>query len=576
VKLKNLFKLSLALMLSLGFAACSGDDDDNNSAVDSTFKVATESIKALKTGGEYSITVQSSVQPTFTPDASWVTVSEIQNSGSQKQVWTALLNVASNTTNEDRTAKIAIAANGSTGTVLLTQTAADGLLLSSSQIPTEVPQAGGTYSIVISANNSVSIKSNNNWISVSDVNTRAGMTEHNYNVTVEKNLGDKRSGSFTVSAGEKTLEVSVTQEELVITMTKTAVEIAKEIYAGWNIGNTLEAYNGSTPSETAWGNPKITEKLIQSIKAAGFNAVRLPCAWDGYIEDRSTYKIKSSWLDRVDEVVGWCVKNDMYVIVNIHWDNGWMENNCTADKKDENIKELNALWTQIATKLGGYGEFLLFAGANEPNASDATKMAVLKEYEQTFVDAVRATGGNNASRVLIVQGPDTNIDETVNLFGSMPTDIVKDRLMAEIHYYDPWQFCGMSQDESWGTMAFFWGDNMISNSSRNATWGDVTYMRGQFQKMKTMFVDNGIPVILGEYGAITDQSSHITDEAELKAHKQSRYDFNKICTREAKNYGLVPFMWDTGEGMDRTSGEIKSDVIIPAIMEGAKAGTYPY
>jgi hypothetical protein len=178
--------------------------------------------------------------------------------------------------------------------------------------------------------------------------------------------------------------------------------------------------------------------------------------------------------------------------------------------------------------------------------------------------------------VLIVQGPDTNIDETVNLFGSMPTDIVKDRLMAEIHYYDPWQFCGMSQDESWGTMAFFWGDNMISNSSRNATWGDVTYMKGQFQKMKTMFVDNGIPVILGEYGAITDQSSHITDEAELKAHKQSRYDFNMICTREAKNYGLVPFMWDTGEGMNRTSGEIKSDVIIPAIMEGAKAGKYPY
>jgi aryl-phospho-beta-D-glucosidase BglC (GH1 family) len=484
--------------------------------------------------------------------------------------------VDENQTNKDRTAHINIVAKASTATVTLTQTAADGLLISSSEIPTEVPQAGGSYSIVIMANNTVNITSNNNWISVSSATTRAAMTEHNYTVTVEKNIGDKRSGSFTVKAGEKSLDVTVSQEGLVITMTKTATEIAKEIYAGWNIGNTLEAYNGSTPSETAWGNPKITEKLIQSIKAAGFNAVRLPCAWDGYIEDRSTYKIKSSWLDRVDEIVGWCVKNDMYVIVNIHWDNGWMENNCTADKKDENIKELKALWTQIANKLGGYGEYLLFAGANEPNASDATKMAVLKEYEQTFVDAVRATGGNNASRVLIVQGPDTNIDETVNLFGSMPTDIVKDRLMAEIHYYDPWQFCGMSQDESWGTMAFFWGDNMISNSSRNATWGDVTYMKGQFQKMKTMFVDNGIPVILGEYGAITDQSSHLTNEAELKAHKQSRYDFNMICTREAKNYGLVPFMWDTGEGMNRTSGEIKSDVIIPAIMEGAKAGNYPY
>jgi aryl-phospho-beta-D-glucosidase BglC (GH1 family) len=311
--------------------------------------------------------------------------------------------------------------------------------------------------------------------------------------------------------------------------------------------------------------------------------VRLPCAWDGYIEDRSTYKIKSSWLDRVDEVVGWCVKNDLYVIVNIHWDNGWMENNCTTDKKEANIKELKALWTQIATKLGGYGENLLFAGANEPNVKDdnasimATKMAVLKEYEQTFVDAVRATGGHNALRVLIVQGPDTNIDETVSVFGSMPTDIASNRLMAEVHYYDPWQFCGMEKDESWGKYAYFWGDNLVSGSDRNATWGDVAYMKAQFQKMKTMFVDKGIPVILGEYGAITDWSSSLSsDEALLKAHRQSRYDFNKICTREAKNYGLVPFMWDTGEGMNRTSGEVKSDVIIPAIMEGAKAGKYPY
>lgn len=564
-------------MLSLSFAACSSDneEDDNNTTV-ADFKVTTESINAIKSSGEYSIVVQSSVEPKFTSDASWVKVTDVQNSGSKKNIWTAILGVDENQTNEDRTAHINIVAKASTATVTLTQTAADGLLISSSQIPTEVPQAGGSYSIIIMANNTVNITSNNNWISVSSAKTRAAMTEHNYTVTVEKNIGDKRSGSFTVKAGEKSLDVTVSQEGLVITMTKTATEIAKDIYAGWNIGNTLEAYNGSTPSETAWGNPKITEKLIQSIKAAGFNAVRLPCAWDGYIEDRSTYKIKSSWLDRVDEIVGWCVKNDMYVIVNIHWDNGWMENNCTADKKDENIKELKALWTQIATKLGGYGEYLLFAGANEPNASDAAKMAVLKEYEQTFVDAVRATGGNNASRVLIVQGPDTNIDETVNLFGSMPTDIVKDRLMAEVHYYDPWNFCGMTQDESWGKVAYFWGDNMISGSDRNSQWGDITYMRGQFQKMKTMFVDKGIPVILGEYGAITDQSSHLTDEAELKAHKQSRYDYNMAVTREAKNYGLVPFTWDTGEGMNRTTGEIKSEFIIPAVMEGAKAGKYPY
>jgi aryl-phospho-beta-D-glucosidase BglC (GH1 family) len=359
-------------------------------------------------------------------------------------------------------------------------------------------------------------------------------------------------------------------------MDKTAVQIAKAIYAGWNIGNTLEAYNGSTPSETAWGNPKITEDLIKSIKAAGFNAVRLPTAWDGYIEDRSTYKISDSWLNRVDQIVNWCVSNDLYVIVNIHWDGGWLENNCTADKKDANIAEQKALWTQIANKLGGYDEHLLFAGCNEPNASDATKMSVLREYEQTFVDAVRATGGRNYNRVLIVQGPDTNIDETESLFGSMPTDVVEDRLMVEVHYYDPWQFCGMTQDESWGTMAYFWGSYKVGDSKRDASWGDLAYMQKQFKKMKDMFTSKGIPVILGEYGAITSHDNDITDPDLLTAHHNSRYEFNKLVTREAKNYGLVPFMWDTGEGMSRTTGAITKDYIIPAIMEGAAEGSYPY
>jgi aryl-phospho-beta-D-glucosidase BglC (GH1 family) len=360
-------------------------------------------------------------------------------------------------------------------------------------------------------------------------------------------------------------------------MTHTSFEIASDIYAGWNIGNTLEAINGSTPSETAWGNPKITETLIQSIKAAGFNAVRLPCAWDGYVTDRTTYKISDAWLNRVDEVVGWCVNNGLYAIVNIHWDGGWLENNCTEDKKAENLKEQRALWTQIADKLRAYDEHLLFAGCNEPNAEDETKMAVLREYEQTFVDAVRATGGKNYYRTLIVQGPNTDIDNTYKYFGSMPTDVVESRLMAEVHYYSPWNFCGMTQDESWGKYFCFWGEgNHIEGSDRNATWGEEDYLVSQLQKMQKQFVDKGYPVILGEYGALSDFTSKLTTEAEKKAHRQSRYDFNMKVTREAKNHGLVPFMWDTGDGMDRKTGEVKADYVIPAIMEGAAAGKYPY
>jgi aryl-phospho-beta-D-glucosidase BglC (GH1 family) len=567
------------MMFCVSFAACSDDDDSPASPISTDFKVTTTEITALKSGGTYSLIVQSDKQPNAETSADWITISSWKNSGSKNQIWTADVNVEPNSINSDRTATITVSqGNGSTNTATVTvkQIAADGLYISSSDVPTTVPVEGGTYTVKVLANVDFKVSSSASWVTVKAAPaTRADMTEHAYEVTVANNISDERAATITFTTGSITTELDINQAGRDASMDKTAVDIAKAIYAGWNIGNTLEAYNGSTPSETAWGNPKITEDLIKSIKAAGFNAVRLPTAWDGYIEDRSTYKISDSWLNRVDQIVNWCVSNDLYVIVNIHWDGGWLENNCTEDKKEANIAEQRALWTQIATKLGGYDEHLLFAGCNEPNASDAAKMSVLREYEQTFVDAVRATGGRNYYRTLIIQGPDTNIDETVSLF-TMPTDVVSDRLMAEVHYYDPWQFCGMTEDASWGNMAYFWGDYKVGDSKRDASWGDLSYMQKQFKKMKDMFTSKGIPVILGEYGAITNHDNDITDADQLTAHHNSRYQYNKLVTREAKNYGLVPFMWDTGEGMNRSTGAITKDYIIPAIMEGAAEGNYPY
>ena len=99
-----------------------------------------------------------------------------------------------------------------------------------------------------------------------------------------------------------------------------------------------------------------------------------------------------------------------------------------------------------------------------------------------FIDAVRATGGNNAVRNLIVQGPSTDIGKTDNLFGDMPTDVVKDRLMVEVHYYTPWTFCGLEKDEDWGRMAYFWGDYKVERFQPNATSGDMTEMSELFAK----------------------------------------------------------------------------------------------
>lgn len=359
-----------------------------------------------------------------------------------------------------------------------------------------------------------------------------------------------------------------------------AMQIAADIHAGWNIGNTLEAYNNGTPSETAWGNPKVSERYVLGVKAAGFNAIRIPCAWDGYIIDKENYTIDPAWLDRVDEVISYCVNNDIYAIVNIHWDGGWLEENVNEESKDKVLPKQKALWTQIAERYKGYNERLLFAGTNEPYQSrqgefSASNMKVLLEYEQAFIDAVRATGGNNLSRTLIFQGPATNIDLTNTLMTSIPKDIAKDRLMAEIHYYDPWNFCGMEKDESWGMMALFWGkQNFIEGSDRNSTWGDEAYMKTQFDKMKRKFVDNGIPVIIGEYGAIVNVKTLSGKEKE--ANLASRAYFDRCVSQFGKERGLVPFLWDTGELIDRNTGAVKVPEIINGIMEGSDAGHYPY
>lgn len=355
-------------------------------------------------------------------------------------------------------------------------------------------------------------------------------------------------------------------------MSSDAVALASKITMGWNIGNTLEAIGG----ETAWGNPKVSKALIDLVKANGFNAVRIPCSWNQYLANSSTAQIKTEWLDRVKEVVQYAVDNNMYVILNIHWDGGWLENNCTEAKKVENNAKQKAFWEQIATHLRGFDEHLLFASANEPNVEDATQMAVLTSYHQTFIDAVRSTGGKNAYRTLIVQGPSTDIEKTNKLMTTLPTDKVANRMMAEVHYYTPYQFCLMDTDASWGKMFYYWGAGYHSTTdpSRNATWGEEADLDKFFKSMKAQFVDKGIPVVLGEFGAIRRTS---LTGADLTLHLDSRAYYLKSVVKQAKANGILPFYWDAG-GMgnngsalfNRSNNTIFDSQALTALQEGLK------
>lgn len=333
-------------------------------------------------------------------------------------------------------------------------------------------------------------------------------------------------------------------------MSSTATEIASRIKLGWNLGNTLEAIGG----ETAWGNPKTTSQFIQLVKQSGFDAIRLPVSWNQYA-NQSTAKIDSAWLNRVREVVQHSVDAGLYVVVNIHWDEGWLEHNITEAKKAEVNDKQRAFWQQIATHLRDFDERVMFASANEPNVDNASQMAVLESYHQTFVDAVRATGGKNAYRVLVVQGPRTDIELTDQLMRQLPVDTLQNRMMAELHFYTPYQFTLMSEDADWGKQFFYWGRNFHSttDTSRNATWGEEDEVDRLFGIVKQQFVNKGIPVILGEYCA--QRRTGQLSGAALELHLASRAYFHRYVTQKALENGILPFYWDAG-GLDNFSSGI--------------------
>jgi endoglucanase len=346
-------------------------------------------------------------------------------------------------------------------------------------------------------------------------------------------------------------------------MGSTAVQLASKIRLGLNIGNTMEAIGG----ETNWGNPLITEQLIKAAKANGFNAIRLPVAWDQYA-NQQTAKIDPAWMARVKQVVKYCVDNQMYVMVNIHWDGGWLERNVEPDKQVAVNAKQKAFWTQIATQLRDFDEHVLFASANEPSIDRTAQMTVLNSYHQTFVDAVRATGGKNAYRNLVIQGPQTDIDKTMEMWTGMPTDTVSNKLMAEVHFY-PWQFTLMEKDEWYGNAFYYWGkdNHSTTDTAHNPTQMEEAYVDQQFLLMKQKFVDKGIPVVLGEYAAML--RTNLTGDA-LALHKKSRAYFIQYTTRAAVRNGVLPFYWDVGSLIDRrNSNAVLEADLLDALVKGA-------
>lgn len=404
---------------------------------------------------------------------------------------------------------------------------------------------GGPSIINVHAPNddSWTLTSSAGWLTI-DKPAGSGVT-YNIAITVATNDTETaRTATIVLASGSETRNLEITQAGkdpapvFVYDIAPdpsnmgafTSVQLAANMQAGWNLGNTLEATGG----ETAWGNPMATKQLIDAVKAAGFDTVRIPVAWSNF-SNSSNFTINETWLNRVEEVVNYALDNNMYVIMNEHWDGGWMQP--TNARKDYVNNRLAVMWKQIATRFRNYDYHLIFAGSNEVmvdgdyGTPTSEYYTAQNSFNQTFVTTVRATGGRNAYRYLAVQGFNTNIDHTVN-FATLPVDVTPNRLLMEVHFYDPYNFTlnENSTITQWGATA--------TDPAATETWANETYIDAQFQKMKTKFIDNGVGVILGEYGAIV--------RTDVPGSETYRLNYLHYVSNSARTHGIVPVYWDNG------------------------------
>lgn len=426
----------------------------------------------------------------------------------------------------------------------------EGVALSVDRTMIEFTAQGGEQDLAVTASEPLELVPGESWVSAVAGAKEGNVT--NVKVTAERNTtGKDRSAKLSVVAGDERKSVIISQSavggdsgEVVIPEGALASALPEMIGMGWNLGNQFDAYNNAVAGETAWGNPKATQATFDKIKAAGFKTVRIPITWLGKVGDAPDYKIDEAWLDRVAQVVGYAENAGLVTIINIHHDgsesNYWLD--VVEASKDASVHkkimdQTKAMWTQIAEKFADKGDFLIFEGFNEihdgkwgwgTNRTDGGKQyKCLNEWNQAFVDAVRATGGKNADRILGVPAYCTNVDLAIEAF-VMPKDSAKDRLMLSVHCYDPSDYTLTAKYSEWGHTA---------TSSKKAPGNNENDLKRVFEKIYDNFISKGIPVYMGEFGCVNRESAR--DQA------FQQYYF-RYYAKLAKIYGVASIVWDNG------------------------------
>ena len=322
----------------------------------------------------------------------------------------------------------------------------------------------------------------------------------------------------------------------------TATELVSFIGTGWCLGNTLDATGGgnSLYSETSWGNPKTTKAMIDAVKAQGFNTVRVPVSWGNHTTG-DNFTIDSQWLARVKEVVDYCIDNDMYVILNIHHDTSTQYYYPSSTYKTQSVKFVKSIWTQLAKYFKNYDQKLIFETLNEPrlvgtgdewwfpvnnpNSAVRDSISIINTLNQTAVDAIRAAGGKNTDRCIMVPGYGASIDGCTTSTFKLPNDSTPNRLIVSVHAYTPYNFALNAN----GTAEF-------TNDLKN----EVDHL---YSTIKSHFIDEGIPAIIGETSASN------------KNNTAERVKWAQYYMGKSAEYGVPCMLWDNNAFNGSDKGE---------------------
>ena len=537
----KLWKITLAAIAALFLASCEEPVDPTPVV---TLASNPSSLAFEAPGGTKDLTITSGIKPTISCSDTWIKLNEGSfASNSMKLSVTA----EANTGTTPRSSSIRVIGDKQSLMISVTQEV-EKIPITADKTSVAFDRFGGEAIVTVTSAQQPTASSDAAWCGV-----KTGTIGNDHKTEVTLFAGANRTtaagnGTVTIQCGTEKVTVKISEEAgasipTAATTTLTPEQVFTAMAPGWNMGNHMDAINNGVASETVWGNSKCTQATFDGVKAAGFKAVRICVTWQGHIGDAPGYLLEDKWIDRVAEIVGYAEKAGLVAIVNTHHDETyWLDiakayNNTTQNEKVKD--EIFCVWTQIANRFKDKGEWLVFESFNEIQdggwgwsaafvANPGAQYKVLNEWNQVFVDAVRTTGGNNATRWLGVPGYAASPNFTIAGL-VLPKDYTSaNRLMVAVHDYDPYEY----------TL----NDPLIprfghtADASQRPAGDNEAGLRWTFDQIKETYVDKGIPVYLGEMGC----SRH--SDADFPYQK---YYMEYFC-KAAADRMLPMYLWDNG------------------------------